>query len=380
MDDFVAPDFLTEDQDTISKRIQESFPPDIDTSDGSFAGDTIRPIASEESRFKQFTLVQAIKQILPQFSDGEWLDYHAENVGLVRKAAVPAVGSVTVTGAEGTFIPAGTIFSTASANDTQSLDFATTSDATIPEAGTVDIEVTCTSAGANGNVQAGTIILKGSDTASGITAVTNQAACAGGTDEESDDSLRARIAYYNKNQIRSFVGSPSDYKRWALSVAGTGTATIISSQDDSGLVTIILTDSNGAPATTDLCNAVYNYIMQPDNPDLRLAPINAYLVVSPPEMVHITVSAIIKLTDAATIETVSLGFQDSLKNYFTSIRSDDAQETAEVKYTQVSALLSSVAGCDDFRDLKVNGATANISLSKSQFPVLDSVSLTDGEV
>lgn len=382
MADFEAPDFLVEDQDTISKRMQESFPPDIDASDGSYVGDSIRPFASEESRFKQFTLVQAMRQILPQYSTGEWLDYHAENVALPRKAAVPSSGSVTVTGTAGTIIPIGTVFSTTSVNGAQSLDFTTQSDATIPAAGTVDISVTCSTPGTVGNVQAGTIVLKGSDSVAGITAVINNAAFSGGTDEESDESLQARIAYYNQNQIRSYVGSPSDYKRWALSVAGTGTATVISAKDDSGLVTIILTDANGAPASSDLCKAVNDYIMQPDDPDLRLAPTNALLLVQPPEIVQVSVSAVIQLASTATLDAVVAAFQSSLKDYFVSIRANlDANlQKAEVKYTYVSALLSGVSGCDDFKDLKINDATANIPLTVTQYPVLDTLALTPGEV
>ena len=69
----------------------------------------------------------------------------------------------------------------------------------------------------------------------------------------------------------SFVGSPADYRRWALEVAGVGTAKVISAQDDTGLVTIVLTDSDGMPAQQGICTAVENHIMRYDSWYERLA-------------------------------------------------------------------------------------------------------------
>jgi uncharacterized phage protein gp47/JayE len=374
LDDIEIPDFLDEDQDTISKRMQEAFPQDIDTSEGSYVGDSIRPFASEESRFKQFSLVQTMRQIFPQTASEEWLDYHAENAGIGRKAAVPASGSVTVTGKAGTVVPAGTVFSTTSVNDTQSMDFVTTTDKTIADNGTVDIEVTCSVPGTDGNVQSSTIILKGNNSANGITAVTNKQALTGGTDLEDDESLRSRILYIDRTHGQSYVGSVSDYKRWALTVPGTGSATIISARDDSGLVKIVLTDSNGAPASETLCTAVYDFIMHPDDPALRLAPINANISVVPPEEIQITIAATIELENT-NIETVKEQFKNGLLLYFGKVPDD-----GEIRYTKISAILSETSGIHDFKALTINGKTDNIPIGAMATPVIKEINFNGGDV
>lgn len=373
MADFSAPSFLTEDQDTILERMRESFPSDIDTSAGGFAWDTLRPTAVEESRFLNFDIVSALQIVFPQFASEKWLDYHAENRGINRKAAQPATGKVTVKGKPGTVVAAGSVFSTTSVGDNQSVDFSVMKDVILPDSGAMEIPVKCTQTGVIGNVAAGTIVLKDSSL-SDITAVNNETAFTGGTEIEDDDSLRARILFIDRTQGLSYVGSVSDYKRWALTVPGTGSATIISAQDDTGLVKIVLTDSNGAPATEELCTAVYDYIMHPDDPESRLAPINANISVVPPEKVQITIGATIELENVS-IEAVKEEFQGALLSYFGGVPND-----GEIRYTKIASLLSETSGVHDFKNLTVNGKMENVPVAAMATPVLKEIDFDGGDV
>ncbi|WOC33488.1 MULTISPECIES: baseplate J/gp47 family protein [Caproicibacterium] len=373
MSDFTAPSFLTEDQDTIMERMRERFPADIDTSAGGFVWDLLRPTAVEESRFMNFDLVNALQIVFPQFASEQWLDYHAENRGIERKAAQPSTGKVTITGKPGTVVAAGSLFSTTSVGDSLSVDFAVTQDVTIPETGTAEAAVKCTQTGLSGNVQAGTVVLKDSSL-SGVTAVTNEAAFTGGTEIEDDESLRARILYIDRTQGLSYVGSVSDYKRWALTVPGTGSATIISAQDDTGLVKIVLTDSNGAPATEELCTSVYNYIMHPDDPASRLAPINANISVVPPEEVQVTIAATVEL-ESGNLDTVKEHFESVLLPYFGEVPND-----GEIRYTKIASLLSDTPGVHDFKSLSINGKAENIPVTAMATPVLKEIDFDGGDV
>ena len=201
--------------------------------------------------------------------------------------------------------------------------------------------------------------------------MTNAEPITGGTDEEEDESLIERVVEYDKAQGDTFVGSASDYKRWATSVQGVGEADVIPAQDNSGLVTIVLTDANGVAATEELCEAVYNYIMRPDAPDERLAPINAQLSVVPPAAVAIGVKATIELEEGATIESVTAAFRTQLVSYLPLAMADQ-----EVKLTKVSAALSSTVGVNDFSDLQIGAkadntivyGTANIPITTAQLP------------
>lgn len=382
MAEFTLPAFLQKHStDDIHEKMRAILPPDLDMSEGGHAWNMTRPTALVIAELCEFVLPEVIKLIFPEWSYGEFLDGHAKARGITRRPAAYANGEITITGAEKTEIPAGSLFSTAAINDEPSVDYETLETVVIPGSGTVTAAVRCTQAGIIGNATAGAIEIV-SSRLTGITGVANTAGITGGTEEESDESLIERIAEYDKSQGDSYTGTPSDYKRWAKSVAGVGDATVISAQDDSGLVTIILTDSNGDPATELLCTTVYNYIMRPDAPEERLAPINAFLKVTPPMTLAIGIQATVELEDDATIESVKADFLAQIALYLPVALSE-----GEVKYTRVGAILSAIDGVNDFKNLKlgVTGTaygTGNIAITTNQLPVMDKedCTLTAGTV
>lgn len=383
MSEFVTPDFLlNHSPDDVHAMMKEILPADIDISEGSHEWNMTRPTALVVARMCEFSLPQVIQLILPDYSFGTYLDGQAKTRNLSRRAATAAVGTITITGAAGTTIPTGSLFSTAAVNDEPSVDYAAVTSAKIPESGSVTVDVQCAQSGIIGNTPANTIVLVSSKL-TGISSVTNPEAITGGTEEETDESLQARIANYDQSQGDSYVGNVSDYRRWATNVPGVGAATIIPAQDDSGLVRIILTDANGEPATEDLCEKVYNYIMQPDAPDKRRAPIGASVSVGPPEVVQIVVQALVELESNATLEAVKTAYAARLAAYL-----PEAFEDGEVKYSRVMATLAAVEGVNDFANLRIgvkdSGSiwTTNISISEYQLPAIsvDDLMLTAGTV
>ena len=385
MAEFETPVFLKnhspEEVHALMKRV---LPKDIDMSPGGHAYNLTIATALVIAEVCEFVLPEVIKLIFPETSYGEFVDAHAKGKGMTRREATAASGEITITGSPKTVIPAGSLFSTAAVNDEPSVDYKTLKAATIPDTGTVTVDVQCTQTGIIGNATENTIVLV-SSRLTGITAVTNAEALTGGTEVEDDESLIERIAEFNKSQGESYVGSVSDYNRWAMSVPGVGNVTIIPAQDNSGLVTIIVTDSNGDPATEQLCTEVYNYIMKPDAPSERLAPINATLKVEPPATMQISVKATVELGDDATLEAVKAAYMDQLALYLPVALSD-----GEVKYSRVAAALAAVEGANDYTGLqiglKVGGTvtygTSNIAITSNQLPTIDAddLVLTAGTV
>ena len=385
MPEFVTPEFLKNcSVDDIHKKMADEMPADIDLSAGNHAWNMTRPTAIAMAEICEFILPRVLQQIIPGWSYGTYLDGHARARNMSRRGATAATGYITITGKTGVIIPTGSLFSTASVNDEPSVDYATTASATIPAEGSITIPVECTQTGIVGNAPENTVVLLSSKI-SDITSITNAEAITGGTEEESDESLQARIDEADQSQGNSYTGCPADYRRWATSVAGVGEATVISAKDDSGLVQIILSDSNGDPATTILCEAVYNYIMRPDEPDKRLAPIGAILAVSPPDTIQISVKATVVLKNTATIEAVRTAYAARLAEYLPEAFSD-----GEIKYSRVWACLAATAGVDDFTALQIgvkNGetvtyGTSNISVSDAQLPTIaeEDLVLTVGTV
>lgn len=370
MAEFPIPSFLeNQSVDDIHKRMFTQMPSDIDKSEGGHPWNLTRPHAYHASYFAQFVIVEAIKLIFPKYAENyaDIMDSHAGTRGLARKAATYATGSITITGMPGTEVPAGSSFSTASVNGEPAVEFVTTEDVIIPDSQSVEVEIRAVEAGSVGNVPEGTIILK-ANKISGISSVTNKEDTTGGTEEESTESLQKRIEEYDSAQGASFVGSEADYKRWAMEVNGTGNAVIIPAQDDSGLITIILTDANGKPANEELIEAVYNHIMRPDNPSLRLAPVNdGNINIVAPESVVVEVSVTIEaeagILDMATIHENLLA---NLKKYIV-----EALQDKEIRYTKICSIVSSTEGVYDYRDLLVNGETKNIHITNQQLPVIE---------
>lgn len=386
MAEFKLPDFLkNRSTDDLHKIMRSVLPADIDVSEGSHAWNLTRSNALLGAEICEFIMPEVIKLILPEFSYGTFLNDHAKARSMSRRAATYASGYITITGKAETVIPAGSLFSTAAINEEPSVDYQTLGGTTIPASGSVTVAVQCTKAGIIGNTGIGTVVLKGSSI-SGITAITNEAPITGGTEEEDDATLIERILYYDRTQGESYVGSIADYKRWATSVPGVGEAAIIPAPDTSGLVTIVLTDTNGDPATDELCTAVYNYIMKPNEEGARLANVNAYLSVIPPETITIGVRAVIELEEGSTIESVQTEFLEKCAAYLPI-----AMDEGEVKYTQIHKALASVSGANDFSGLVIgviqsSGTTTysnyNIPISKQQLPrvYVENLNFTAGTV
>lgn len=385
MKDFVMPAFLKNHSvDDLYEKIKAIMPPDIDLSEGNHAWNLTRPTALVGAELCEFVLPEVIKLIYPEWSYGEFLDGHAKTRKMTRKAATAASGVLTVTGTAGAVIPAGSLFSTAAVGEEPSVDYETLEAATIPTSKTVKIPIQCTKTGLIGNTAENTIVLVGSRL-NGITMVTNEDAITGGVEEETDEALIERILEYDRSQGNNYVGCPADYKRWSTSVDGVGGVTVISATDDTGEVTLIITDSNGDPATQVLCTAVYNYIMRPDDPGERLAPIGASLTVSPPTTISVGVSAKVELKEGATIETVKASLLENLTLYFPT-----AMEEGEIKYTRVASILSATEGVNDFSDLGIGVvtsggttySTSNIAVTATQLPAVeaDNLVLTSGTV
>ena len=373
MADFTIPSFLENmSMDEIHELMKKHLPEDIDKSEGNHAWNLTRPTAFVAAYFAEFVIPEAIKLIFPMFAQDypEIMDYHGETRGLERKSATYATGEITITGEAGTEIPAGSSFSTASINGEPSVDFVTTETVTIPDTGSITAGIIAEEAGMIGNVPAGTIIMK-ANKISGITAVTNEEETSGGTEEETTESFQARIADHDESQGVTYVGSEADYKRWALEVDGTGSAVVISPTDDSGLITIVLTDANGEPANEELREAVYNHIMRPDVPAERLAPLNGgNILVLAPETINIIVSVTIETDGIIQEDTIKKNILDVLKNYMV-----EAKDDREVRYTKIASAISGVSGVEDYKNLLVNEATGNITIRDNQMPSIDEESL-----
>lgn len=119
----------------------------------------------------------------------------------------------------------------------------------------VDAPIQATGAGKFGNVALGTIVNMVSKP-SGVDEVINYEQTSGGTDQETDAQLRARVPLYLSSLSKSIK---SALKAAALAVNGVQNATVYEPDPPNGYVTIFIDDGSGG-ATTDIIRAVKDAI------------------------------------------------------------------------------------------------------------------------
>ncbi len=372
----VLPDFLTEEtEDEILTRMLARVPDDIDKSEGSYIWDALAPAAAEIAQLK-IDMRNFLDRAFASTTFGKYLDYRCEEHGLTRKAATKSTGQVKFTGTAGTLIPVGTVVSTTAdaATDTQSVEFVTLADVTIPAEGYVTANIEASVAGDSGNVAAGAIDLLDVPI-TGVSSVTNEAATTGGADEEDDASLLAR--FLAKVQSPGTSGNKADYKQWALEVSGVGDAQVVPLWNGNGTVKVVLLDADKLPASQVLVDEVQAYISPDPAQGEGKAPIGATVTAAAATAVNIDVTATVILDGTRTLVNVQADYEDVLVDYFKEIAfSDDPAERA-VKYSKVGSLLLDVKGVTDYNNLTVNGGTANIAINTGEVAVKGTVTLSE---
>ena len=162
-------------------------------------------------------IAYAARQATPFYSTGEWLEGWAALKDVYREDATAAGATGTsfaaFQGTVGADLPAGT-----PVNRGDGFAYVTQADATVANTGTVTVPIVATTAGSSGNCASGALVTLGTSVTNINPSGVASGPITGGTDQETNDSLRSRMlqAYQNPPQ----GGAPSDYVTWALAVPG----------------------------------------------------------------------------------------------------------------------------------------------------------------
>ena len=361
--------------DEFCRQMLARIPREIDTTEGSFAFDMLKPPALLAAELVQFWLVLGLQNAFHMWATGIWLDACAADCGLSRRAATYAYGDVHVTADPFLTFPKGFVFSVPSENGEPALDFETVETSTVPESGQLSVRVKASNSGVTGNVRADTITIMKTPV-DNVYLITNDAT-SGGTEIESDDSLRARIDDYYAGRQASFVGNKKDYIRWAKMVDGVGYAQCIPLYDGANSVKLVISDANGQPATQEILDAVATFIFGENHDDLnRLAPIGvAKWTIEAPIMMPVNYSLDVKISSDLTLETVEENIRNKLDSFYRTLTDGD-NRFGTLRYVKVSEQILNTAGVEDFKHLRVNGALSNVEFADDELPVTGEIELT----
>lgn len=305
--------------------------------------------------------LQALRAQVPiSFVDetsGRFIDKNAAGYGITRKPGTAASVLLTFTGSAGTTIPAGTLCVTQ-----DGLGFATDEALTLGESGSGTVTATADAVGTAYNVPAGAIVSM-QQAVSGVTALTNEEAAAGGTDPETDAALFARLDAYKKTPPTS--GNEQHYHQWALEVNGVGAASVIRCWDGPGTVKVIIADMALRPVEEELRAEVAAYIE-------TQRPVTAEVTVESAAGVPVTVSVTVTTDGTVSKLNTEKELTERLAEYLGEIA---FTEGAEVVYNRVLALVMGLPGVTDCADLLVGGGTDNVPLDANEIPMLGTVTV-----
>ena len=287
----------------------------------------------------------------------EYLDYKAEGHGVIRRAAVKAVGTVTVTG-NGT-VTSGSYFQTRAGIRFVTLE-------TVEVTDSADIEVEAVVAGNNGNVAAGTITVIPMSIA-GITSVTNSEATHDGYDREDDETYRAR--YLKHVRLPAVSGNPYQYEGWALEIEGVGAARCIRAWNGPNSVKLVIVDSNMGTASDYLIQQVYDHIQE-----MRAIGVMLTVVSAQPKVINIEAKIIGTLNEEDFYQGISDYFKKLANKIMTSGKK--ARKNYYISYAQISSIILVEGEADDHENLRINGGIENIPLEDEELPVLGTVTFT----
>lgn len=155
------------------------------------------------------------RQMFPQTCDDDVLENLHANLWLAnggRKQAAAAQGKIKVTGTAGSIIAQATLF-----NRNDNVQFLAITGATIPDEGSVAIDVIALAPGAAGNTEANTS-LKLANPIAGVDNSAKVLQLSGGADIENVADLRARVV--ESRQKGRDVGRSVDWAAWAKEVPG----------------------------------------------------------------------------------------------------------------------------------------------------------------
>ncbi|MGL5344859.1 MAG: baseplate J/gp47 family protein [Plesiomonas sp.] len=179
-----------------------------------------------------------IRQIFPDTADSDYLRLHAGLRKIRPKEATYAEGSAGVTGTPGVTLPAGSVIRNAKRT-------CRTLEATVMLDGITPVKIQSSVAGIVGNAS-DIEIAELVSAPMGINGRVQILTLSGGTDEESDASILARLLDVIRRPPAG--GNRHDYRRWALEVPGVTGAYVYPLRRGLGTVDIAITSAAALPS------------------------------------------------------------------------------------------------------------------------------------
>lgn len=302
------------------------------------------------------------RQYFPDTAEDEFALRHASIWGVEHRGATFALGSVTIEGAAGTVIPAGTEFASSEA-----VSFTTDAVATIDDGGSVEAAVTAGLAGPSGNLEAGIRLLAVAPFPAISRITVAGAGIAGGAAEETPRELAAATVARIRQPPHG--GAGFDYPAWLRGRFDVRAVKVVTDWVGRGSVGVIVAMQDepfGRAPTEDEAAGMLSYLGAPGSSS-GVRPVTANVVVVAAEVVPLDISVRLRPDTVAVRAAVT----DAFRRYVAVLGDEDDDQNdspigAVIEPSRISEAISAASG-EYAHDL--TSPAVRYTLGSTAFPV-----------
>lgn len=344
--------------ETILGRMLDKIPDELDKRESSIIYNALAPAAAELTLlYIEFDII--FNETFGDTASRDYLIRRARERGVVPYSATYAI-------AKGEFSPASVAIPIGSRFSLDDLNFEVTK---LIRPG--EYELTCEQSGSTGNNVSGTLIpieyIDGLETAM-ITSL-----LVPGDDEESTENIRNR--YFETFETSPFAGNEKDYIQRTNAISGVGGTKVTPAWDGGGTVKLTIIDSELAPASVTLIDAVQEAVdPTKDGEGKGIAPIGHVVTVDTASEVAINILAKMTFYEGYSFAGQKEAIERAIQSYIDELRANWANEPyLIIRISQIESRLLELEGVLDISDTRLNGVAENVSLGGNEIPKLGSV-------
>lgn len=328
------------------------------------------------------------KNAYAETAGGAWLNMLVAERGLERKAATRAVKK----GFFNIQVPIGSRFSALTGSGYLTykvLEFIDHTDAGY------GYKMECETAGEIGNNYSGQLVAV--DYVTGLTSAQLTELLSGGTEEETDASLRER--YFATFDVATFGGNIASYRNAILAIEGVGAVQIYPTWQGGGTVLCSILDGNYKPAGSTIIDRVQNEICPPEDNRTEpspngygLAPIGAAVTIGTGEELRLDFTLTVQfLSGIQNGETVYKGqIEEKIEEYLESVRqswgamlkSQKIEYSVTVYVSRIIYAILTIPEIVNVTDVTINGSASDVvcieNSTVQQVPIMGTVIINGG--
>ena len=358
--------------------------PSLDTRQGSIIQTALGPVAWYlEGTYMDLSKIQ--KNCSPKTAEGDSLDLITITRNITRNAARAAVR-------KGTFniqIPPGSTFKTI--NGADSLIFVSGDEITDESSeGSYAYQLTCTTPGAAGNSYTGAILPI--TAISGLTSARIGEIITAGTDEENDDSLRAR--FFASFDTANFGGNISAYRNKILAIEGVGAVQVYPAWNGGGTVLCSILGADLKPAIPSTVEEVQGIICPsedggstPSPNGYGMAPIGAAVTITTGTELTLNITCDIQFQNgiqngpeiyqSQIEERIQAYISEVVAEWGTPIKSHTISYSVVIYISRIIYSILQISEIVNVSNVQINGSGNDLTLTETaqlqQVPVLGTV-------